>query len=258
MSLSTALRSPSPDSIGIAVDAPVTVTVQATGENLSRVSIFIDDVLGFEYDGGFHVFHPPEVRGTATTTNTLIVVTLRRRRRFSPGTPVVIKVVSTGTVTAETTYETRFFAMLPASSLRDQSLRATRADAAFPASCRSLDIYRRALLGAFGQGNGSFQVAMVHRVKRCQLASLLPAQSATVHEAIDVLLPSEVAAVDDVDAVVTGFAFLWPRAQEELAALGVEPETVEVLARSHDAPYPQERVGAVCLALLLAVQALSV
>jgi hypothetical protein len=236
----------------------VTVTVQATAENLSRVNIYIDGVLGFEYDSGFHVFHPPEVRGTATTSNTLIVVTLRRRRHFSPGTPIVVRVVSTGTVTPETVYETRFFSMLPASSLRDQSLRDMRVDASFPASCHSLEIYRRSLLGAFGQGNGSFQVALVHRVKRCQLVSLLPAQQATVHEAIDVLLPTEVAAVDEVDAVVTGFAFLWPRAQEELLALSVAPETVEVVARSHDAMYPQERVGAVCLALLLAVEALSV
>lgn len=259
MSLVTTLRSPGPNSIGVAVDAPITITVSASGENIGKVEVYVDDVLGFEYDSGFYIFHPPAMRGAATTSSTLVVVTLRCRRRFAPNTAVNVRVVASGTVTAAATYEARFFAALPSSSLRDQSLRTTRTDSAFPASCRSLDVYRRSLLGAFGAGNGSFLVALVHRVKRCQLMSLLPASvnTDTVREAIEALLPHEVTSVDELDEVVTGFAFLWPGTQDELAALGVAPETIEVITRSHEAPYPQERVGAACLAVLLAAEALS-
>lgn len=259
MSIVTTLQSPTPNSVNVADDTPVTVTVIASAETLSRVQIYLDGVLGFEYDGGFYIFHPPAVRGTATTSSTSILVTLRCRRRFAPNVPVEVRVVASGTSTSSSTYTARFFAALPASSLRDQTLRATVVDGSFPASCRSLDIYRRTLIGAFGAGNGSYLVALVHRVKRSQLASLLPAQFNTeaVLQAVEALLPNEVAVVDDLDAVVAGFDFLWPGVQDELAALGISPETSEVVTRSHEAPYPQERVGAVCLAILLAAEALS-
>jgi len=256
MGITATLRSPSPNAVGVPVDANVTVTIAAPGEVFQTAKVFVDDVVGFDYSGGFYIFNPPAVRGTAATSDELLVVTLRLRRRFAPGTPVVVRIVARTNATAETSYEARFFAALPASSLRDQDLRRTRVDASFPSSTRALELLRRTLEGAVGTGNGSLRVALVHRVKRSQLASLLPATGDNVAEAIDRLLPSEVASVDDLDAALAVVSFLWTAAREELLTLGVAPLTVDALDRSRAAPYPQERVAAVALALLLAADAL--
>lgn len=243
MALTLSLLAPRDGAVRVPADAVIVVSVSAPAEVIADVSVKIDGVEVYRYDGAA-TFVYPIVSGSATVAPAAQTVTVRARRRFDPGARVAVSVKSSTNLTASTTAEFGFTVELP----RADDRAASRVDSEFPH--RALELMRQAAVGAAVSG-GPALGALVHRVKASQLASLLPARYASSAESSGALPITRLA-----DAA-SGVSMLFSLASEELLGLGVGPEIVDALPRGLSADYPQERAAGLALTVLLAADRLT-
>jgi len=248
MAISIEMRYPSPNAQGVSREATVVLTLSAPGEVFTDVQVRVNDTLAYTLTGFKHPAFDGEVHAQAG----LKILAVSSRRRFDPDSLVTISVRATTDLSTEAVYQAEFHAVNLPGSLRDTSLRNTRVDSSFPSSLMSLDMFRRALRGAFGTGNGSYLTLLVHRVMDSQLRSLIPKQPDSVYEAMNGLIRTEVAPISELSRVVTALSFAWQGVETELAGIGVDPLVISTMHRSFSSSYAQEQVAAVCLAVLLA------
>lgn len=247
MPITIEMRYPSPFATGVSREATVVLTLSAPGEVFTDVQVSVNGDAAYDLTG----FKYPAFDGEVHSSPGARIIAVSPRRRFDPDAHVDVVVRATSDITAETTYTSEFHAVNLPGSLRDASLRRTRVDSPFPTSLVSLDMFRRAMLGAFGGGNGSYLTLLVHRVQDSQLRSLLPKQPDSVQAAVSALIKAEVAPISELSRVVTGLGFVWQGVENELASIGVDPLVISTLHRSFTSSYAQEQVAAVCLAILL-------
>ncbi len=249
MPISIGMRYPAPNATGVSREATVVLTLSAPGETFTSVQVSLNGDVAYTLSG----FNHPVFDGDVHDQSGLKILALSPRRQFDPESRVIVAVSATSNISSETTFQAEFHAVNLPGSLRDASLRVTRVDTALPSSLMSLDMFRRALRGAFGRGNGSFLTLLVHRVQDSQLRSLLPKQPASVFDAVTQLTASEVAPISELSRVVSGLGFAWKGVEDELFGIGVDPLVITMLHRSFVSSYAQEQVAAACLAVLLAV-----
>lgn len=237
----------------VAKDASVGLTVSAPGEVFTAISVDVNDVRAYTYDGA-PVFAYPDAFGTARNAGSLQSLSIKMRRHFDTGARVSVVVSATTNLSTSTTATFTFSVEEPPSSVRDASARRTRVDGPFPA--RVLELYRQAALGAIGTRGGSALALLVHRVKSSQLGCLLPELPAAVLAAADAFRPDELAPIARLAEAADQLDFMRPYAEEELQGLGVAPEVIATLSRVATSSYPQERAAAFALTVILAANKL--
>lgn len=238
MSVSIELLSPRPGAVRVSPDAPLVMAFSAPGETFTSTSVYVNGLRVY-HNTGSPAFTYPEAFGEVVVGASAQQVTLRLRRRHSAVVPVTVEASAATNVTELTVVTAKFWAD-PADRSRGGA--PGRVDSPFRSY--ALELFRQAALGASGASSPSAAGALVHRVKSSSLASLIPG-SAVAAEAPQERVSRLAAAADEL-------RFLWPRAEEELAGLGVPPETVAALGRGLVADYPQERAGALALTVLIA------
>lgn len=253
MSITATMLTPLCDAPRVPADASIVLSVAAPGEVFDKVTVTVDGTVVYHY-AGVPSFGYPNAFGVAHVQAALQTVTVRMRRRFVPGARVSVNVVANTDLTATYSATFAFSVEVTSNALRENSLRSTRVDTAFPS--RVLELYRQAALGAVGSRAGSALVLLIHRVKSSQLACLLPAYTAEALATADRLSADEVEPVSRLTAAADDMNFMWSLAEEELAQLGVEPEVVATLTRGFATDYPQERAAALALTVLLAASRL--
>lgn len=245
-----ASASPANDATLVQDDAALTGQIQSSSPLLS-VLITLNGERVVSSDG----FEKPEwaypnYEGRIHVVNQRFGYVIRHRRRFDPDTKYTLSfefehsegdTFATTTVSLDFTTETRQSPISVAD--REPGVLDSRIE---PVALNSLRVY---LLGSLATRIGSPPAAALlrHRVSRCSLVSLLsPDQRETP------LLPEDIASVVTVASVIDGLQPFWEASLQEARRLGLPEPTLELLAKTMKAPYPQERVGAAA-ALLLSV-----
>lgn len=195
----------------------------------------------------------PAFTGQLTHLPTFLYATIAPRRRFLADASVDVGVTLTlsagGELTLEKSYAYRFYTRPNTPNTYNPELRRTYVDAPFLGT-PATETLRTVLQGALQARTltAPFIVLLYNRVQRCSLRAVA-AQLNRSDLALEAerLLPEDRASVMDVDAALAPYAILWDAALRESPA---PADFIDLIAKVYQAPYPQERVGAVCALIL--------
>ena len=195
----------------------------------------------------------PTFTGQLTHLPTFLYATIAPRRRFLADASVDVGVTLTlsagGELTLEKSYTYRFYTRPNTPNTFNTSLRRTYVDAPF-LGAPATETLRHVLQGALQARplTAPFMVLLYNRVQRCSLRAVAAQLNLGELDAeVERLLPEDMASVMDVDAALAPYAILWDAALQEATA---PADFLALLAKVYQAPYPQERVGALCALIL--------
>ena len=200
------------------------------------------------------VWNLPAHRGFIIFEGEAIALGVNPRRLFNPDAMVDFLVSTRLTaddiVVIDHQYRVPFHTRPRTTNPLNPALRRTHIDKpfeGFPAS----EALRVALRSAVQTRRAatSFEVLAYSRIIRSSLGSVRSQfERRDLDEEVSRLVPEDLASVVAADLELGRVAILWDVALDEARTAGVDPVLVELIARTHQEPYPQERVGAVaCL-----------
>lgn len=199
-------------------------------------------------------WNSPDFVGRLINSGGTLSVAADPRRAFDPAQVVpvelALKLISTnlGAVLIDNSFIYQFHTQPKTTFLDNPSLRFSRVDLPFQDSAASETlryVLRSALLPR--PSSPSFEVALYLQIVRSSLGSVSSQFRRSDLEAeLSRLVAEDVPSITAADNTLAEVAVLWDAALQEASDLGLGRELLQLIARTYEAPYPQERVGAAC------------
>lgn len=254
---------PMANAVDVSPASELFLAISVTGvSDLSTLSLDVNGERAFSYAGGtpsvLTVNRPAyQIEGGFVPPAFAFLIT--RRRRFDPGTTVTLRVRVTASGATSIDQTTTFSVAERIVAPLDPSLRNSRVDQPFTKT-PALDVFRANAISALRPrfSSSSAVLALFHAVYVSQLRCLtrLFGLPVSVVNELPRLPPEDLSDTQAAAALLDDYAVLWEAALKELLGLGVSALDVQLLFNAQSSSYPQERIAAVCAALLLAAKKL--
>ena len=255
MTISILTRFPKNDSIDVARNTYIFIgAYNLEGLNADTLKVSIGETVVYEN----REFALPEYDGHVVLTNSYAAIKIQPRRYFPFSEKVEVTTRLSNIAVPPSEYLTDTFSFVTVPQLNtvvNQSVLA-------PSQIRLMKFFPRTYLEQLRQIlvdglSPKFQLAPLAAAYRLNLSlnkALIGPLILNLKDLLDVdLLP-----IDALDVSLQKYSMLWEPALKELQALGVGPATIGTLRRGLLSGYPQNRVGAICGAVLLGADFLQV
>ena len=241
-------------------ETAITFTV-ASNATFRGGRIYVEDVLALTLDANnLPQWSFPNFNGSAVLSAGLLTITIKPRRIFSPDERVTIRgeinLTEDLAIEGVATFEYNFYVRTRVTSLLNSALRFTSLDRPFN-QLPALELQRQVLVSNLKTRPVSpgAEVLIFLRITRCSLKSVSSQfQRPDLEKEMARIVPEDIADINAVALAINEITVLWEPALREAHELHVNPLLLDLVAKTYNAPYPQEKVGAVA-ALLLAVSA---
>lgn len=198
------------------------------------------------------VWNTPDFDGKLVVAGQSISVVANPRRNFDYEQLVEIDLALTlsagGTVHVNNSFLYQFHIRPETTALFNPALRFTRLDRPFQNAAAS-ETLRYILRGALlpRPSSPSFEAALYFQIVRSSLGTVAQQfQRPDLAAEVDRFVPGDIPDVMAIDAALTEAALLWESVLLEASEVGLAKDLLQLIARTYEAPYPQERVGAAC------------
>ena len=194
----------------------------------------------------------PDFVGRLVYAGGALSISADPRRSFDPDQIVDIELSTEfdagGLVSVENSFLYRFHVRPATTHLFNPALRFTRLDRAFESAAAS-ETLRYVLRGALlpRTTSPSFEAALYLQIKRSSLGAVASQfRRPDLDVEIERFIAADIPDVTSVDVAIAEVNLLWESALLEAEELGLPKDLLQLITRTYEAPYPQERVGAAC------------
>ena len=234
------------------LDTPITFTANTTATiGDGYLLIYGVKALYFQKDP---TWNNPDFEGSFVIEGGRISVNVNPRRVFDPDVQVDVDFTVDLSNGLFSVTHTRTYAFFTRQRRSPKPLTQGRLSLDTPLyGSPAAEALRYALLGALRTRalSPTAEVILYARVLR---SSLKAARNLLLRPDLDAatakIVPEDYAEAGPVDEVLEKLSILWLPALQDARNAGVDPLLLELIARSHDSPYPQDRLGALAFLLL--------
>jgi hypothetical protein len=244
--------SPYPGQPDVSRESSISLAITTTATVLSaELSIAGDSAVLFSAPGPA-VWSMPDFVGRLVYAGGTLSIVADPRRVFDSEQVVDVELSAQlyagGAVSVKNSFLYQFHVRSSTTNLVNPALRFTRLDRVFENAAAS-ETLRYLLRGALLTRPlaPSFEIALYSQVMRSSLGSVaLQFRRPDLDVEIERLVAEDIPDVLTVDAAVSEASLLWEAVLLEAAELNLSRDLLQLIAKTYDSPYPQERVGAAC------------
>ena len=254
--LSLVSASPQRDQAEVSGEASVAVNLSATCD-IVFLEASLNAVTALTYETETEIWSRPDFDGNISVAGPLASLKVDPRRSWAPDQTVQVAlrvgVTVDETVTAYTTLEYAFHTRARRTVLASPVSQYTVLDRPLPRQPAS-EALRVTLVGALKAQvqSAPVEVLVYYRIAQSALGSLrIYLRRPDLDREVTNLVSEDLADPVAIAEALQGVDILWEPALREATNLGVNPLLLGLVSRSYEAPYAQERVGAVAMLLFL-------